>query len=135
MSTFQIKTYMKNLKYKDKFRKNNSQIKIKGQHVLEAIKKKNKPVIFVSGQSLAWQELNVSGYFLSSNPANTFFYLITALHAFHILGGLVAWVMVTFRVFKGDAVMLQPQSIGLLGAYWHYMLLVWGILFAMLITT
>ena len=92
-------------------------------------------VIFVSGQSLAWQELNVSGYFLSSNPANTFFYLITALHAFHILGGLVAWVMVTFRVFKGDAVMLQPQSIGLLGAYWYYLLLVWGILFAMLITT
>ena len=92
-------------------------------------------VVFVSGQTWAWQELNASGYFLSSNPANTFFYLITALHAFHVLGGLVAWLVVTFRVFKGDETMLQPESVGLLGAYWHYMLLVWGVLFAMLITT
>ncbi len=92
-------------------------------------------VVFVSGQTWAWQELNASGYFLSSNPANTFFYLITALHAFHVLGGLVAWFIVTIRVFKGDAMMLQPESVGLLGAYWHYMLLVWGVLFAMLITT
>ena len=92
-------------------------------------------VAFVSGQTWAWQELNSSGYFLSSNPANTFFYLITALHAFHVLGGLVAWFVVTFKVFKGDATMLQPESVGLLGAYWHYMLMVWGVLFAMLITT
>ena len=67
-------------------------------------------IVFVSGQTWAWQELNASGYFLSSNPANTFFYLITALHAFHVLGGLVAWFM-TLRVFKGDAMMLQPESV------------------------
>ena len=52
-----------------------------------------------------------------------------------LLRGLVAWFVVTFKVFKGDATMLQPESVGLLGAYWHYMLLVWGVLFAMLITT
>ena len=92
-------------------------------------------VVFVSGQTWAWQELHVSGYFLSSNPANTFFYLITALHALHVLGGLVAWFVVTFKVFKEDAAILQPESVGLLGVYWHYMLLVWGVLFAMLITT
>ena len=92
-------------------------------------------IAFVSGQTWAWQELNVSGYFLSSNPANTFFYLITALHAFHVIGGLVAWFVVTLKVFKGNATMLKSESVGLLGAYWHYMLLVWGVLFAMLITT
>ena len=72
---------------------------------------------------------------MSSNPANTFFYLITALHAFHVIGGLVAWFVVTFKVFKRGATVLQSESVGLLGAYWHYMLLVWGVLFAMLITT
>ena len=92
-------------------------------------------IAFVSGQTWAWQELNVSGYFLSSNPANTFFYLITALHAFHVLGGLFAWFVVTLKAFKGDETMLRSESVGLLGAYWHYMLLVWGVLFAMLITT
>jgi cytochrome c oxidase subunit 3 len=52
-----------------------------------------------------------------------------------VLGGLVAWFAVTFKAFKGDATILQTESVGLLGAYWHYMLLVWGVLFAMLITT
>ena len=43
-------------------------------------------VTFVTGQTLAWQELSSSGYFLTINPANTFFYLITALHAMHVIG-------------------------------------------------
>ncbi|MEI4584053.1 hypothetical protein WAC45_27600, partial [Klebsiella pneumoniae] len=47
-------------------------------------------VVFVIGQLLAWQQLNVAGYFLTANPANAFFYLITAGHGLHVLGGLAA---------------------------------------------
>ena len=92
-------------------------------------------VVFVSGQIWAWQQLTASGFFLAINPANTFFYLITALHALHVLGGLVAWFYVALKIFKQDAVILKPESIGLLGAYWHYMLLVWIMLFVLLLTT
>jgi len=92
-------------------------------------------VIFVSGQIWAWQQLTTSGFFIAANPANTFFYLITALHALHVLGGIAAWFYVTLKTFKQDASILQPESIGLLGTYWHYMLLVWVMLFGLLLTT
>ena len=42
------------------------------------------------GQLLAWRQLDAAGYFLASNPANSFFYLLTAVHGLHVLGGLVA---------------------------------------------
>src|SRR5712675_1654272 len=47
-------------------------------------------LIFLVGQLLAWQQLKVAGYFVASNPANSFFYLITAMHGLHLMGGLVA---------------------------------------------
>ena len=92
-------------------------------------------IVFVSGQTWAWQQLTTSGFFLAANPANTFFYLITALHALHVLGGMVAWFYVTLKIFKQGVSILQPESIALLGTYWHYMLLVWVMLFGLLLTT
>ncbi|MCS6937578.1 MAG: cytochrome oxidase subunit III, partial [Candidatus Bipolaricaulota bacterium] len=48
-------------------------------------------VLFLLGQLLAWRELAQAGYFLATNPASSFFYLLTALHGLHLLGGLIAW--------------------------------------------
>src|SRR5687768_15464633 len=42
--------------------------------------------LFLIGQLLLWREFAQAGYFASSNPANAFFYLITALHGLHIAG-------------------------------------------------
>ena len=79
--------------------------------------------------------VNNIGFFLNHKPCKHFFYLITALHALHVLGGVVAWFYVTLKTFKQDASILKPESIGLLGTYWHYMLLVWVMLFGLLLTT
>ena len=43
-----------------------------------------------AGQLVAWRDLAASGYLVTGNPANSFFYLLTGLHGLHILGGLVA---------------------------------------------
>lgn len=91
--------------------------------------------LFALGQFTAWQELNAAGYFIANNPANTFFYLITALHVMHILGGLIAWARVSFKAFLGSENTVTEHTIGLLGIYWHYMLLVWVLLFSILLTT
>src|SRR4029450_3204819 len=45
--------------------------------------------LFVAGQWLAWRQLASQGVYLSSNPHNSFFYLLTGLHALHLAGGLV----------------------------------------------
>jgi cytochrome c oxidase subunit 3 len=91
---------------------------------------------FVVGQLLAWQQLTASGYFLASNPANAFFYVITALHGLHLLGGMVAWgrtvIKVWWRGFDASQVRL---SVELCAVYWHFLLVVWLILFGLLLST
>jgi cytochrome c oxidase subunit III len=90
---------------------------------------------FLVGQLVAWRQLHGAGHYLSSNPANAFFYLLTAVHGLHLLGGLWVWARSMVRVFTGadaDAVRL---SIELCTVYWHYLLLVWVVLFGLLLST
>jgi cytochrome c oxidase subunit 3 len=47
---------------------------------------------FLGGQLAAWQQLSASGQFISTGPAAAFFYLLTAVHGLHLLGGLLVWV-------------------------------------------
>lgn len=92
---------------------------------------------FLAGQLLAWRELAEVGYFSASNPAGSFFGLVTAIHGLHMLGGLVALWRVTAKAFAIP--MSTPQAIGALrlsvelcATYWHFMLAVWLVLFALL---
>jgi cytochrome c oxidase subunit 3 len=87
---------------------------------------------FLVGQLVAWQRLSAMVAFDITNPAIAFFYLITALHGLHLLGGLVAWAMTTAKVFFAIDVVHMRLSVELCTVYWHFMLLVWLILFGLL---
>jgi cytochrome c oxidase subunit 3 len=88
--------------------------------------------MFLAGQLLAWQQLNAAGYFLASNPANSFFYLITAVHGLHLMGGLVALGRTIAKVWRGVAVTQLRLSVELCAIYWHFLLLVWLVLLGLL---
>ncbi len=98
-------------------------------------------IIFLVGQVLAWRQLTASEYFLATNPANTFFYLITGLHGMHLVGGLWVWARTTSKVWHGLESLNVTQiagvrlSIQLCSVYWHYLLLLWLILFYLLLST
>jgi cytochrome c oxidase subunit 3 len=92
-------------------------------------------VTFIFGQLFAWQQLVEDGYFLSSNPANSFFYLFTALHGLHLLGGLVAWIRAAFRVWSGVEAVKVSISVELCAVYWHFLLIVWLVLFGLMLST
>ena len=90
---------------------------------------------FLIGQLVAWQQLNASGQTITSNPSNAFFYLLTGIHGLHILGGMYVWARATVRTFgEHDAVAVR-QSIELCTIYWHFLLLVWLILFGLMLST
>jgi cytochrome c oxidase subunit 3 len=91
---------------------------------------------FVLGQFVAWQQLQNSGQFITSNPSNAFFYFLTGAHAVHILGGLYVWARATLNVVlgKGDAERIR-RSIELCTIYWHFLLVVWLVLFGLLLST
>ncbi len=90
---------------------------------------------FLAGQFLACQQLVALGYFSATNPANAFFYLITALHGVHLSGGLVALGWTTAKVWRGVEVDQVRLSVELCAVYWHFLLLVWLVLFALLLFT
>jgi cytochrome c oxidase subunit 3 len=89
-------------------------------------------VTFLVGQLLAWRQLNAAGYFLASNPANSFFYLITAAHGLHLMGGLAALGRTTAKVWRGSAMSQVRLSVELCAIYWHFLLLIWLALFGLL---
>jgi cytochrome c oxidase subunit 3 len=92
-------------------------------------------ILFLLGQLMAWQQLRANGYYLTSNPANAFFYLLTALHGLHLLGGMWVWGRTTKRVLAGADVKSVRLSVDLCTVYWHYLLLVWVGLFGLLLST
>ena len=89
---------------------------------------------FILGQLAAWEQLVAAGYYAASNPANAFFYLFTAIHALHLVGGIWFLARLGFRVRHKDYVRAK-QSVVLCATYWHYLLLVWLVLFALLLKT
>jgi cytochrome c oxidase subunit 3 len=89
-------------------------------------------VIFLIGQVLAWRELASAGYLLTTNPADSFFYLITAAHALHVVGGLVALAMAGMKLWRGVAMDRLRLSVELCATYWHFLLIAWIVLFSLL---
>jgi cytochrome c oxidase subunit 3 len=92
-------------------------------------------VAFIGGQLLAWSELTNTGYTLNANPANAFFYLLTAVHGLHVLGGLWVWFRATGRAFGKDGAEAVKSSVQLCATYWHFLLLVWLVMLYFLLTT
>ena len=91
---------------------------------------------FIIGQLFVWRELVSFGYFVSTKPSYAFFYLLTALHILHLFGGLIAWLVVTYKSFVPQKEASDfPLKVNLCAIYWHFLLIVWTLLFVMLLLT
>jgi cytochrome c oxidase subunit III len=91
---------------------------------------------FLAGQWLAWRQLQAAGYYAAGNPAYAFFYVLTGLHGLHLMGGLVVWTRTVARMVRGDdSAEALRLTIELCTVYWHYLLVVWLVLFGLLLVT
>jgi cytochrome c oxidase subunit 3 len=91
-------------------------------------------LLFLMGQAQAWRELSALVFFKVTNPAIAFFYLITGLHGLHLIGGLVVWGQTLVRLWRGFELEKVRQSVEMCTLYWHFLLLVWIVLFGLLFT-
>jgi cytochrome c oxidase subunit III len=89
--------------------------------------------LFVLGQILAWRSLIQQGLFLATNPSCSFFYVFTALHGLHLLGGIggLAYIIGKLAKTHGTA---QTTGIGAMAVYWHFMDGLWVYLLFLLVT-
>ena len=93
-------------------------------------------ILFIAGQFKVWNELTSYGYFVDSNASFAFFYMLTGLHMFHMLGGLVVWTWSMSQIYKTDLSYRKLKStIGSTAIYWHYLLAIWLVLFCILLVT
>ncbi|WP_332816182.1 cytochrome c oxidase subunit 3 [Ramlibacter sp.] len=89
---------------------------------------------FLAGQLVVWKQLNGADYFIASSAAAAFFYLFTAVHGLHVLGGLVAWWRAVSRAWRAPEPAAARLGVELCATYWHYLLAVWLVLYALIVS-
>lgn len=78
-------------------------------------------VAFIGGQLVAWRELASRGVYLSTNPSSSFFYLLTAAHGIHLLGGLIALFYLVWRAPLLASGLKKRVAVDVTAVYWHFM--------------
>jgi cytochrome c oxidase subunit III len=91
-------------------------------------------ILFLSGQWVAWRQLTAQGFAFDrwSTPASYFFYVITGLHAAHLLLGLLVLALCVPLLRRLKRVELRQVTVDATVWYWHTMGLAWVVLFVML---
>jgi cytochrome c oxidase subunit 3 len=86
-------------------------------------------LVFVVGQYMAWAQLRAQGLYLATNPNSSFFYVLTAAHAVHVLGGLGGLLRV---IRKLSNLTLRKSTLDATVYYWHFMDALWVYLLSLL---
>ena len=79
-------------------------------------------LLFVAGQTYAWLQLKSQGFGLASNVSYSFFYVLTAAHALHVIGGLGGLIRV---IVKLNNATLKRSTLNATSLYWHFMGALW----------
>jgi len=89
-------------------------------------------LMFLFGQWMAWRELEYRGFFLATSPSSSFVYLLTGMHALHLLGGLIAMLYAGTVTLLNRPVDSRRVVIDVTSWYWHFMALLWIYIFTLL---
>jgi len=90
-------------------------------------------ILFLLGQALAWRQLSDAGVFIASNPSSSFFYVLTAAHALHVLGGLSALVYVDVKALMLQLGPGKRTAVDVTALFWHFLDGLW--LYLMILLT
>lgn len=86
-------------------------------------------LLFVAGQYAAWLQLRAQGLYLATNPNSSFFYVFTAAHALHVLGGLAGLARVIRKLGQSA---VRRSTLDATAYYWHFLGVLWLYLFWLL---
>ena len=81
-------------------------------------------LVFLLGQYEAWCQLASQGLYLATNPNSSFFYVLTAMHGLHVIGGIAALVFVMGRL-TGTHAAFRRSTFESTTIYWHFMGVLW----------
>jgi len=78
-------------------------------------------LLFLGGQTMAWLQLKDAGVFVATNPSSSFFYVLTASHAFHLLGCLSALAYVDVQALRLRLGPAKRTAIDISAIFWHFL--------------
>jgi cytochrome c oxidase subunit III len=82
-------------------------------------------ILFLIGQTVAWQQLASEGLYISSTPSVSFFYMLTATHAAHVIGALAALIYVDVQAVRFRLGPAKRTGIDVSAVFWHFLDLMW----------
>jgi cytochrome c oxidase subunit III len=88
---------------------------------------------FLYMQWQGWVDLVNQRVFFVGNPAGSFMYVFTGLHAFHLISGLIVLVFALAAAFRLRIHAKSLDQIQISAAYWHFLDVLWLYLFAFLL--
>jgi len=90
--------------------------------------------LFLFLQLTLWYQLMKTGNFVDTNTYFSSFYIFTALHGIHLLGGLFFWGKVCSRIFKLNEkdYVKEEKNINALALYWFFLFVVWMVFFSIM---
>ena len=80
-------------------------------------------------QYMGFKALYAENIRVDGNPSESFLFIIAGLHLLHILGGIIALIIVFFRAFRTKVKIYNATSLEIAGAYWHFVDVLWIYLF------
>lgn len=84
---------------------------------------------FVGIQAFEYHHLIEKGFVPSEGLYGSTFYTMTGFHGFHVTVGVICMIFVTIRAFRGRYTAQDYRGVEVIGLYWHFVDLVWIILF------
>lgn len=90
-------------------------------------------VAFMIGQWVGWEQLVANNVHLVGNPSESFVYVISGLHLFHMIGGIAFVLIVLIKTLNHSIYSKKMLTIGLCKTYWHFLGAMWVYLYIFLL--
>ena len=90
-------------------------------------------VAFLIGQYLAWGDLVAMDVYFVGNPGGSFVYVLSGLHAAHLIGGVVFLLITLVSVFRYRVHAKSMDQLEMCATYWHFLDGLWLYLFVFLL--
>jgi heme/copper-type cytochrome/quinol oxidase subunit 3 len=88
-------------------------------------------LVFLSGQAFEFTTLFARGLTPSTNLFGATFFTLTGFHGTHVLVGVIWILFVLARAFRGGITAENHLAVELVGLYWHFVDIVWIIIFTL----
>jgi cytochrome c oxidase subunit 3 len=87
--------------------------------------------VFLCGQYAAWLQLNAAGIYLATNPSSSFFFLLTCVHAVHLVGGITALGYIEVHALLLRLGPGKRTAVDVSAYFWHFLDAIWIYLMAL----